>query len=110
MATLPDFLFDTHKRYKADTNRVAAWLVETAQKCGLTLDSQPSSSRPSGRLKGKARKEARVAGTPTATTYLRHIVTVKGFTDMAQVIAQQKPKIPVPDSILGLLRSAISLR
>ena len=31
---LPDFLFDSHKRYKADTNRVAAWLAETAQKYG----------------------------------------------------------------------------
>jgi hypothetical protein len=110
MATLPDFLFDTHKRYKADTNRVAAWLAETAQKCGLNLDTQPSASRPSGRLKGKARKEARNARTPTPTAYLRHIITVKGFTDMAQLIAEQKPKIPVPDSILGLLRSAISLR
>jgi len=28
---LPDFLFDRHKRYKADTNRVARWLAETSQ-------------------------------------------------------------------------------
>jgi hypothetical protein len=29
---LPDFLFDSDKRYKADTNHVAAWLAKTAQK------------------------------------------------------------------------------
>jgi hypothetical protein len=108
MATLPAFLFDTHKRYKADTNRVVTWLAETAQKCGLTLNTQPSSSRPSGRLKGKARKEARAAGTCDAK--LSQIVTVKQFLDMAKLIATQKPPVAVPDLILRLLRSAIDLR
>ena len=111
MASLPEFLFDTHKRYKADTNRVAEWLAQTAQRCGLKLETQPSASRPSGRLKGKARKEARMTtnSSPTAPS-LRHIITVKDFTDMAQLIVQQKPALRVPDTILGLLRSAINLR
>ena len=108
MTPLPDFLFDTYKRYKADTDRVAAWLVETAQKCGHTLESQVT-SRPSGpRLKGKARKEARMAG--TAAGGLRHTVTVKGLADLAQSIANQKPQIKVPKLILLLLKSAITLR
>ena len=111
MASLPQFLFDTHKRYKADTNRVAEWLAETSQRCGLKLETQPSESRPSGRLKGKARKEARNATRPSSTaSSLRHLITVKGFLDMAQFIVQQKPSIPVPSAILGLLRSAINLR
>jgi hypothetical protein len=109
MASLPDFLFDTHKRYKADTNRVAEWLAKTAQKWGLKLETHPSSSRPSGgRLKGKARQEAgKAAANPQSA---HHIITVKGFTDMAQFIVQQSPPIRVPDTIIGLLRSAISLR
>jgi hypothetical protein len=108
MASLPDFLFDTHKRYKADTNRVAEWLAETAQKCGLKLETEPVASRPSGRLKGKARKEARIAAATAPSA--RHIVTVKEFTDMAQFIVQQKRAIRVPETILGFLRSAINLR
>lgn len=51
MTPLPEFLFDTYKRHKADTNRVAAWLVETAQKCCHALEILVT-SRPSGpRLK-----------------------------------------------------------
>jgi hypothetical protein len=108
MASLPDFLFDTHKRYKADTNRVAEWLARTAQKWGLKLEPQPSSSRPSGaRLKGKAVNEA---GKPAVSPrFAHHNITAKGFTDMAQFIVRQCPTIRVPDAIIGLLRSAISL-
>lgn len=109
MASLPDFLFDTHKRYKADTNRVAEWLARTAQKWGLKLDTQPSSSRPSGaRLKGKAVNEAGKAAVSPRSAH--HNITAKGLTDMAQFIVQQCPTIRVPDAIIGLLRSAIGLR
>jgi hypothetical protein len=113
---LPDFLFDTHKRYKADTNRVAQWLAETAQKCGFVLGVQPTPQpalqpRTGPRLKGKERKEARLANPPPAITpSTAHIVTVKGFTNMAQFIVRQTPAICVPDTIFELLRSAISLR
>ena len=46
---LPDFLFDTYRRYKADTSHVIAWLAETAQKYGyaLSADSNPAKSRAS---------------------------------------------------------------
>jgi hypothetical protein len=107
---LPDFLFDTHKRYKADTNRVSQWLAETAQKCGFDLGPQPSTSRLSGRLKGKARKAARLNPSPATTASSPHIVTVQGFTDTAEFIVQQTPPIRVPDTVLGLLRSAVNLR
>jgi len=100
MATLPTFLFDTYKRYKADANRVAAWLAETAQKYGLTLIMTPAPSLPSRRLKGKARKEARDAGICNAN--LSQIVTIKQFLDMAELIAAQKPRIKIPDLILRL--------
>lgn len=116
MTTLPDFLFDSHKRYKADTNRIAAWLAETAQKHGHTLEAQPSTSSPSGpRLKGKARKQAREAqkaatGAGTTSAVARYTITVKEFTDLALWIVNQKPPIKVPQIILWLIRSAITLR
>src|ERR1700676_2978899 len=99
MTTLPDFLFDTYKRYKADTNRVVAWLVETSQKCGHTLESQPTmtSSSSGPRLKGKARTEARKAGTATRSApSLKHAIAVNGLTDKAQLIANQNPPVKIP--------------
>jgi hypothetical protein len=110
MAPLPSFLFDTYKRYKADTNRVTAWLVSTAQKCGQTLEGEPiNPSRPPGpRLKGKARKQARKTATTSAT--LQHNITVNGLLESAQLIASQEPPITVPKFIFGVLKSAISLR
>ena len=114
MTTLPSFLFNSHKRYKEDTNRVATWLVETAQKYGHPLKGQPPSSRPSGRLKGKDRKKAREAekagGAETIIPPIRYTITVKEFTDLADWIANLKPPVKVPRLILSLIRSAITLR
>ena len=109
MTRLPAFLFDNYKRYKEDTNRIAAWLVETAQQHGHHIQGQPSTP---GRLKGKARTQAREeAKTSWGTgTTIRIIVTVKEFTDLAESIANLKPSVKVPQFILSLIRSAISLR
>ena len=109
MTRLPAFLFDNYKRYKEDTNRIATWLVETAQKHGRHTQGQPSSS---SRLKGKARTQAREAakasgGTGTTT---RITITAREFIDNAEWIANLKPPVKVPQFILSLICSAISLR
>ena len=88
MTTLPPFLFDTHKRYKEDTNRVPTWLAETAQKCGYyCLNAGAHESRPSGRLKGKARKEARekqkAEAAETIPSAVRYTIPVNEFTGLA---------------------------
>lgn len=115
MASLPHFLFDSHKRYKEDTNRVASWLAETGQKCGYSLNSDaPESAPTTGRLKGKARKEARekerAQAAETTTSAVRRTLTANDFIGLAQRIANHKPIVKVPRLILGLLRSAINLR
>ena len=114
MTTLPPFLFDSHKRYKEDTNRVITWLAETAQKCGHPLKVEAPASHPSGRLKGKARKQAReierAEGSETTTSALRHTIAVNEFTGLAQWIANHKPSVKVPPLILRLFESAIALR
>src|SRR2546423_193364 len=102
---LPDFLFDSHKRYKADTNRVAVWLAETAQKHGHTSMCQSAKSLPkdSGRPKGKARNQEQNAA-------VKYKVTTQELLAMAQVIASQTPPVKTPSFITTLLRSAIALR
>jgi hypothetical protein len=107
---LPDFLFDSHKRYKADTNRVAAWLAETAQKCGYVLKSQSSSgSAPTGGGRGKSKAGERTVPTNEAMKPGYTIRTQELIT-MAEVIAARKPPIKTPSVVIQLLHSAITLR
>ncbi len=62
---LPEPLSNTYKKYKYDTAVVASWLVQTAKRLGydkpLAPTAVPTTSM-SGRLKGKARKEAAKSG------------------------------------------------
>lgn len=57
----PEGLDSRYKRYKADSQAVASWLVTTAEKCGYQLppSEKTKTSTKSPRLKGKARKMAR---------------------------------------------------
>ncbi|KAJ3293169.1 hypothetical protein HK104_004683 [Borealophlyctis nickersoniae] len=120
MTKLPPFLADSHKRYKADTNRLAQWLVVNAKRLGYELETSETSetsqasSVPTGskRLKGKARKLAREAGAASGTSAplprKRHVLTVQQFTDMAETIARAGE--PVPAFVLTIARRAILAR
>ena len=96
MTTLPPFLFDTHTRYKEDTDLVATWLAETAEKYGHPFNAHTSKTRSSGRLKGKERKLARAAQKAGVdpeknVPAIRCAITTKDFTDLADWIASLKP-------------------
>ena len=106
MSRLPDFLFDTYKRYKEGNQRVLVWLTETAHQCGFKMETPTPA--PSRRLKGKARIEARKAGTISNEQSI-HLST-KCFGEMVNYIADYKPSITVPNFILHSLRVTISLR
>ena len=61
---LPECLVDTYKRYKADTCRVAGWLAQTSEAYGYHVwnsksDVAGEGKATIGRLKGKARKNAK---------------------------------------------------
>jgi hypothetical protein len=43
---LPDFLVDTYKQYKADTDAIASWLAKTAIQCGYSADLLPPPEPP----------------------------------------------------------------
>ena len=113
MAPLPSFLFDNYKRYKEDTNRVVTWLVETSRERGHPLKDQFQTPRvSSGRLKGKHRKQAREeakAGKETIAP-TRSTITVNQFIDLAEWIANLKPRVKLPSAIVNHLRSALALR
>lgn len=113
---LPDFLFDTYRRYKADTGQVVAWLAETAQKSGyaLSADSAPASPRGSsgGGAKSKGPKSDRTPSSATTSkaTQQQTALTIQQVTNIAEWIARLNPPVSVPSLIVTLLESAISAR
>ncbi|ORZ34818.1 hypothetical protein BCR44DRAFT_1461660 [Catenaria anguillulae PL171] len=123
---LPDFLIGKHRRYKADTNRLATFLAQTAHRLGYTDDigqapapaataeAQPKSAR----LKGKARKAAASANSAAAPTAAKSVpnhgpvtvVSTKQFVDLATYIADRDPRVRIPNAVLTWARRAIRAR
>lgn len=104
---------DTYQRYKNCTDRISAWLLETAEECGYHLSVPPSNNepadRPSARLKGKARKhKKKIASTPIKPNAPFRIRLAQ-FTELAHVIANNE-KAKVPLSVVKLLQQTIELR
>lgn len=117
---LPDLLTSSYLQYKADTNAVASWLATTAKSCGyapdlLARENNGQQKASTGRLKGKARKQARETANqssaeqkPSAPTYT---IAVKDFINLAQHIAGfTKPPVSVPRGFATVLDRAIAVR
>lgn len=125
---LSDFLKSSLKTYKDDTDSIATWLAVTAKQCGYSSDlldrtDSFSSSKPSTRLKGKARKRAKGAatarGNQSATSQIAgeppakpsYIIKVRDFITLAEYIAGfSRPVIKVPAYLVNSLNRAIKLR
>jgi hypothetical protein len=129
---LPENLVNTYRRYKDDTNSFVKWLHSKAEACGWKSSDTPaavSEGIPDGkvqavpvkpsstRLKGKARKEAKLvaqsSNSPKQTTprTVSHIVTTKTLLSQARKVADSEdPVIAVPEVVQYLLVNAIQAR
>ncbi|MCJ1324472.1 hypothetical protein MMC10_001134 [Thelotrema lepadinum] len=136
---IPSIIKSTYLQYKDDTDAVASWLATTAQAHGFRVNflnndpnckendkqaseepfnKQTSTPKPSGRLKGKARKVAREAqknanldSTSTATNTQTYIIPIKDFVRLAEQLVQcKKPAVRVPASFTGAIDRAIATR
>jgi hypothetical protein len=84
---LPHFLSSSYTRYKEDTKKIATWLACTADSHGLLEKpflaqrkvNDTEQSTPMGRLKGKARKEAKVAAQNKPKVCHENGLTAAGF-------------------------------
>ena len=114
----PDFLYSSYMRYKADTDAVATWLLDTAVGRGYNVarilnNAETAVKVP--RLKGKARQLARaskspagVHGKPITGAYR---ITINDFTTLAEFVARvSKPCVKVPQHFVLQLRQAINTR
>jgi len=102
-------LVDTYRRYKKGTDNFVQWLAETARDTGLVesvfkagLKEQAPAA--GGRLKGKARKEAKKAGLTTNAAKLE--VPIKAMVELAEAIVTTN-KVEVPRSVLTTLGAVI---
>lgn len=102
---LPLALRSSYRQYKADTDMVTTWLATTSKACGY-VDARANSNRPSksGRLKGKARKQAVIetgsgdglSSSQKETGKAKNIIAIKDIEPMAAHIAKASG-VRVPD-------------
>ena len=129
------FFVNTYQLYKEQTDKLAQWLVDNAAACGYKLpeaqrqmarqngpfngtspsDSAPSPT-PSGRLKGRARKDAKlknatasIAPVEDATSQPTYRIKLSQFTELARKVAEGSGTI-VPASVINLASQVVDLR
>ncbi|KAI1859910.1 uncharacterized protein JN550_011829 [Neoarthrinium moseri] len=100
---LPPPLVGVYQQYKQDTDSIAAWLASTAAAHGYSRDLLQTGSektQSTGRLKGKARKNAKkqaAGGTkspPNAAPKYR--IAIKDFTVLSEFISGKNIAVPRP--------------
>lgn len=113
-----DFLYSSYMRYKADTDAVATWLLNTAMGRGYTvahnLDRAETAVKVP-RLKGKARTLARASHPATrgheSPITAAYRITISDFFNLAKFISKaNKPRVKVPSHFVLQLRQAIKTR
>ncbi|OAA40372.1 hypothetical protein ISF_09813 [Cordyceps fumosorosea ARSEF 2679] len=113
----PSSLKGIYRNYKADTDVVASWLATTAQQHGYRVGGASAAypAATGGRLKGKARKQAK-ATMPVATLGMtaenktKYIIKVRDFEALAVYIAGLGSTVLVPSFFTNALRRVISVR
>ncbi|KAI0452937.1 hypothetical protein F5B21DRAFT_481612 [Xylaria acuta] len=111
-------LSSTYHLYKQDTDSVAAWLASTAKSLGFSDASSATASTTSGsktggggRLKGKARAQAKKNATPKqppSSTAPKYIINIKDFVPLAEYVAAKAT--PVPSIVGATIDRVIAVR
>ncbi|KAJ5720654.1 uncharacterized protein N7483_008588 [Penicillium malachiteum] len=103
---LPKSLQGSYTRYKDDTNSLATWLLEAANKCGYQPDDLASTAPPLNSKESKdknRKKQENVSSNP-----VQYKTTVKNLQVLADVVA--KSSLTVPRPIIAIAKRAIKLR
>ena len=108
---LPSSLKSIYQQYKVDTDSVANWLATTAKANGYADNASSSNNVPvkPGRLKGKARKQAKGAHQPqpgNLANKTSRTIRIRDFEPMASYIAKIG-SVKVPDHLTVALERVI---
>jgi hypothetical protein len=125
---LPGSLIDSYIQYKSDTDYFTTWLAHVGQRCGyhlfgsyeaLSQSVDRSAEKKTIKLKGKARKLAKDAGSidlgsaqpQPSQKPIPKTLRLRDFIPLATHIASfTKPPVSVPRPVVKKLRRAINLR
>lgn len=122
---LPSTLVSTYQQYKQDTDSIAAWLASTAKSLDFSSELSPattanasgSETASTGRLKGKARVQAKkqAASSAAATSSQpllpakpKYTINIKDFIPLAEYVAAKT--FPVPNTFATTIDRVISVR
>ena len=95
---LPPDIVLAYKRYKQDTETVAGWLAERAEKAGYTANTDTAAIGKDPKLKGRARKLARDAARQApAQPKLKYTYIVKTteFVPMAKHVSLFRQEVRI---------------
>lgn len=104
----PGEVLATYRQYKKHIESIAGWLAENSTKRGFKLGNAPIPMT-SGRLKRKARKEARKA-MEASVKRPKHTVKVLEFVSIAKFIANLNTKPDITQALGHLFNCAIKAR
>lgn len=115
---LPDHLYSSYKRYKADTSYVASWLTATAQRCGYISSARQEGSTSESRLpvlEEKAQKLAQEASQGSDRSDIqnarRHRIDIEEFVPLAEYIAKcRKLRVEDSETFASVLQDCIRAR
>ncbi len=115
-----------YQQYKHDTQIVASWLASTAKAFGCSREigesaggKTPTTTKPSGRLKGKEREKAKAAQVTkdvlpesSEPSKPKYTLAIKDFVPLAEHIADASnaAEIKVPKSFSVALERVIWVR
>ncbi|KAL9620997.1 MAG: hypothetical protein Q9160_004515 [Pyrenula sp. 1 TL-2023] len=111
-SSLPDFLSGRYRQYKADTQRIAAWLASTAERCGYALArSTPDAEVEEGNTLVKTRKQKKKQKQEQVRTNKELTKEDRDFTELANyIVAFDRPPVEVPSNLFSAFGRAIGAR
>lgn len=117
---LPDFLFDTYRQYKNDTNELMCWLVETADKCGYGISENSAKQQQSktpgleniSNKDGKraARAEQSSSDSTNKSQTLANLSSKQLVYLARQIVSANRSTPQIPTAVVRTIKKAISAR
>lgn len=86
---------NTYQHYKKQTDRIAQWLLDTAEQSGYNYSTQPAA---------ESEKKSRVGEVPP------HRIRLAQFRELATFIVNGKEQSSIPRALINLLKDTISPR
>ncbi|KAF9890863.1 hypothetical protein FE257_005439 [Aspergillus nanangensis] len=99
---LPEYLRSSYARYKADTNKFATWLLETADQCGYQPPALSATVHTAKKGKRNGKNHASDADP------IPYSATTKDLQKLGEVVAASA--LTVPTAVLTIAKRAIKLR